>query len=297
MASAATWGGLAWNMEPGESTFKYLKLGRSPRSVALSGAGLADPAGADEVAENPAAAAFVPGARLTLTETRMTSRNDGDYAGLTLVQPWGDSRWFAGVQYLGYADIDGRDEDGFETGAYGAMTWDVSLGVADSTTSGATAGIRFRFLSQSIAEFNAKGALFDLSLGQRLGSYLRFAVAAQNVGWVQAYESVREHAPLLLRSGISAQIPLQRFAIPALTQPRIHVDLQRFSDEDPELCVGFETDYHNLLIFRVGYAWGNGPHDLSGGLALRLDRLEVSYGYASNPEIKGNHVFGLGLAF
>ena len=58
-AGSLAFAGEHWNVDPGGVTMKFLALQVSPRTAAMAGAGVADPARASEVTRNPLAMSTV----------------------------------------------------------------------------------------------------------------------------------------------------------------------------------------------------------------------------------------------
>ncbi len=285
-------GGRFWNVDQGGTTMKFLSLSTSPRSAALAGAGVAMPSGFSEVSRNPLATTSSEVPQAGIEHVRFSSRIDAKLTSVYFGLPFKYLNTSAAVEYLGYGDIEGRDEEGFKTEDYGAMAWALQLGVG-SRPSIFNWAVSARFASQTIDNSTAIALLADGGASFRLNRYIAFGATVTNFGWVSEYESERESAPMALSAGISATHPVLDIFDLAL-----HADAYRRADYNAEWRFGSELLYKKTLAFRVGYAYrGETESGVSAGLGLVFGRIRFDYAYASNPVLDGNHLFHLGVGF
>lgn len=285
-------GGRFWNVDQGGTTMKFLSLSTSPRSAALAGAGVAMPSGFSEVSRNPLATTSSEVPQAGIEHVRFSSRIDAKLTSVYFGLPFKYLNTSAAVEYLGYGDIEGRDEEGFKTEDYGAMAWALQLGVG-SKPSVFSWAVSARFASQTIDNSTAIALLADGGASFRLNRYIAFGATVTNFGWVSEYESERESAPMALSAGISATHPVLDIFDLAL-----HADAYRRADYDAEWRFGSELLYKKTLAFRAGYAYrGETESGVSAGLGLVFGRIRFDYAYASNPVLDGNHLFHLGVGF
>ena len=129
-AGSLAFAGEYWNVDPGGVTMKFLALQVSPRTAAMAGAGVADPARASEVTRNPLAMSTVESPEFGLNQIVCDGMGSDRFINVYYGLPFADKFTFsAGLDYLGYDDIEGRDENGLETGEYGAYAWAAQLGL------------------------------------------------------------------------------------------------------------------------------------------------------------------------
>ena len=283
--------GWQWGLPEGGTTLKFLSLPLSPRTAALGGAGLASPVDGSGQFVSPLASSAVQEPTLGFTQVQLAERIGGSLSAVDYVLPLGTSlHLHGGMEYLGYDDLQGRDENGLATGSYGAGAYALQLG--SSGVSGPLYyGITGRFAHQSIDGYGAMALLGDAGLGFRVNPYFSFAAAVTNWGWVEPYDGYAESAPLAVQAGTSVKVPLRPFAI------SLHGDLYRRADSKAQVLTGLELEYQHLLSLRLGYPFRDGENGLSAGLGLKAGPLGFSYAYASRPALKGNHHFGVSLAF
>lgn len=291
-SSLALAGGKYWNVDEGGTTMKFLSLSTSPRSAALAGAGVASPQSFAEVSRNPLATTSSDAAEAGISHILFSDRIDAKLTTVYFGLPFKYFNTSAAVEYLGYGDIEGRDEEGFKTDDYGAMAWALQLGIG-SRPSIFNWALSARFASQTIDNSTAFAVLADGGASFRLNRFFTFGATVTNFGWVSEYESEKESAPMALQAGISGAFPL--FEIFDLA---VHADAYRRADADPEWKFGTELLYKKTLAFRAGYSYrGDTESGISAGIGIAFGRLRFDYAYASNPVLDGNHLFRLGIGF
>lgn len=285
-------GGKYWHVDEGGTTMKFLSLPVSPRSAALAGAGVASPRGFSEVSRNPLATTSSGTPQAGVSHTVFSENIDAKLTSVYFGLPFKYFNTSAAVEYLGYGDIEGRDEEGFKTEDYGAMAWAVQVGVG-SRPSIFNWALSARFASQTIDNSTAVAVLADGGASFKLCRFLTFGATVTNFGWVSDYETEEESAPMALQAGVSGFHPVFDIFDVAL-----HVDAYRRADSDPEWRFGGELLYKKSLAFRAGYAYrGETESGISAGIGLVFGRFSFDYAYASNPVLDGNHLFHLGVAF
>lgn len=285
-------GGKYWNVDEGGTTMKFLALPVSPRSAALAGSGVASPRGFSEVSRNPLATASSKAPQAGISHTVFSENVDAKLTSVYFGLPFKYFNTSAAVEYLGYGDIEGRDEEGFKTEDYGAMAWAVQLGVG-SRPSIFNWAFSARFASQTIDNSTAIAVLADGGASFRLNRHLSFGATVTNFGWVSDYETEEESAPMALQAGVSGSHPVFEIFDVAL-----HADAYRRADFEPEWRFGGELLYKKALAFRIGYSLRDETEsEVSAGIGLAFGRIQFDYAYASNPVLDGNHLFHLGVAF
>jgi hypothetical protein len=296
LLASTAWAGKIWHLPEGGTSFKSLSLALSPRTAALSGAGVASPRSAGELFLNPAAPVADTAAVFGFSQILFSDKVGADLTAAYFSQPFAlfgkGFRVSVGMSVLDYDDLDGYDEDGLSTGSYGAGGYAGQLGLAYADGPFAF-GASGRFASQNIAGFNTFGFFGDAAASFVLNRYFRFAAAATNLGWIAPYEDVGEPAPLAVQGGVTVHIPLwwEGFAAD------ISADLYRRADTEMQGLFGLEVLYRQILSFRLGYALQEEDALPSAGLGIVLGPLSAEYAYASKAAAWGNHHFGLGLRF
>ena len=293
LASAVSFaGGKYWNVDKGGTTMKFLSMATSPRSAALAGAGVATPQSFAEVSRNPLATTSLDYSQMGIQHIVFSDNVDAQLTSVYFGTSFRYVNVSAAMEYLGYDDIEGRDDEGFKTEDYGAMAWAVQLGIG-SAPSTFNWALSARFASRSIDNSTAIAVLADGGASFVLNRYFTFGATVTNFGWVSDYESEEESAPMALQAGISGTHPILDIFDLAL-----YADAYRRADYDAEWRFGSELIYKKSLFFRVGYAYKpNDDNGVSAGLGIVFGRFQFDYAYQSNPVLDGNHLFHLGIGF
>lgn len=294
---ATAFAGEHWNVDLGGVSMKYLSMQVSARSAAMSGAGVADASRASEVSRNPLAMSSVENAEFGVNQL-VFDDNTADnfisaYYGLPFTFAQMPLAMSMTVDFLGYDDIEGRDEYGNETSSYGAYAWSAQMGLG-SRGKVFNWALSARFASQTIDDETALAFLGDVGGSYRVNKYLAFAATLTNFGYMGDYDGEDEAAPMALQAGLTGIIPI-------VDHWNIHLsaDAYRRADTDPYWLFGGEVNYMDMLAFRMGYAIRPDTEDgISCGLGLNFGMIVFDYGYSPRPAFEGGqHYITVGLKF
>lgn len=295
--------GRFWNTGLGGVTMQFLAMQSSPRSAALSGAGVADPVRLSEVTRNPLAVTRMEESEFGLNQIIFGDAGADNfvslYYGLPLFETLGLS---LGLEFLGYDDIEGRDEEGLLTSDYGAYAWALQAGIGNR---GRAFGwsVSARVAYQTIDDESSLAVLGDAGALYRVMRYLSFGATLTNFGYVTDSEYSGEHeaAPMALQAGVTGIVPVGRLLnLESSWDVHLSADIYRRADmDDPEWRFGMEIAYYDFLVFRTGYALRPHTEDgFSAGLGFTFGMVVFDYGYSPRPALgDGNHYIGLGLRF
>ena len=197
------------------------------------------------------------------------------------------------VDFLGYDNIEGRDENGLKTSEYGSYAWSLLAGFG-SRSKVFNWAASARFATQTIDD--ETGYLFSVDGGGsfRVNQYLSFGANFTNLGFASKYESEKEAAPLALQAGVTGFIPiLDRWMV------HLSVDAYRRADTKAQVLIGGELVYFDMLSFRMGYAIRPDTEDaISGGLGVTFGMVVFDYAYSPRPAFEGgNHYIAVGVKF
>lgn len=125
-------------MDPGGVTMKFLAMQVSPRAAALSGAGVANPGRVSEISRNPLAMSVANEAEFGLSQVIFGEGGADNFVSAYYGLPIGEKYTLGlAVDFLGYDNIEGRDENGLKTSNM-ALTpgrfWQVSVAVPRFST-------------------------------------------------------------------------------------------------------------------------------------------------------------------
>lgn len=302
-AAAFSASGRYWNTGLGGVTLQHLSMQASPRSAALSGAGVADPARVSEVMRNPLAITRMQVAEFGLNQIVFGDAGADNYVSVYYGLPLGESYALSlGVEFLGYDDIEGRDENGELAADYGAYAWSAQAGFGNREQAfGWSATARFAY--QTIDDESTVAILADGGAVYRVMQYVSFGATITNFGYVtdSEYSGAHEAAPMALQAGVTGIVPVGRiFSLASPWDVHLSADIYRRADmEDPEWRFGTEIAYQEFLLFRAGYALRPETEDgFSAGIGFSFGGIIFDYGYSPRPALgDGNHYLSLGVRF
>lgn len=289
--------GKHWGVELGGVSMKYLGMQVSARSAAMSGAGVADASRVSEVSRNPLAVNSAEKAEFGLNQLVFDEATADNfvsaYYGLPITLFKFPLAMSMAVDFLGYDDIEGRDEYGNETSSYGAYAWSAQMGLG-SRGKVFNWSVSARFASQTIDDESAIAFLGDVGGSYRVNRYLAFAATLTNFGYMGDYDGEDEVAPMALTAGLTGIIPFGDS-----WNVHISADAYRRADTDPYWLFGGELNYHDILALRMGYAIRPDTDDgISCGLGLNFGMIVFDYGYSPRPAFDGGeHYISVGLRF
>ena len=283
-----------WHLDPGGVTMKFLSMPVAPRAAALSGAGVADPGRVSEVSRNPLAMSVANEAEFGLSQVIFGAGGADNFVSAYYGLPLADKFTLAfAVDFLGYDDIEGRDENGLKTSEYGSYAWSLLAGFGSRSKIFNWAA-SMRFATQTIDDETGFLFTFDAGGSFRVNQYLAFGANFTNLGFASKYEDVKEAAPLALQAGVTGFIPiLDRWMI------HLSMDAYRRADTKAQLLFGGEVVYFDMLSFRMGYAIRPDTEDaISGGLGVTFGMVVFDYAYSPRPAFEGgNHYIAVGVKF
>lgn len=293
-----------WNVDAGDVSMKFLSMQVSARSAALSGAGTADAKSASEISRNPLAMSAVQEAEAGVNHVIFPENTADDFSTAYFALPFTlfdfPLTFSAGAEYLGYDEIEGRDEEGFKTSEYSAYAWAVQAGLGNRGKAFRWAATA-RFASQTIDDETAIAILGDIGGAYKLGEYFALGATLTNFGYMSDYDGETEHEPMALQAGITGIVPVARL-LGFQSQWDLHLsaDAYRRADmEDPEWRFGGELNYMETLALRIGYAARPDTEDgFSAGLGVTFGMITFDYAYSPKKAFDGGyHYLTLGMRF
>ena len=172
-----------WNVDAGDVSMKFLSMQVSARSAALSGAGTADAKSASEISRNPLAMGAVQESEAGVNHVIFPENTADDFSTAYFALPFTlfdfPLTFSAGAEYLGYDEIEGRDEEGFKTSEYSAYAWAVQAGLGNRGKAFRWAATA-RFASQTIDDETAIAILGDIGGAYKLGEYFALGATLTN---------------------------------------------------------------------------------------------------------------------
>lgn len=295
--------GRYWNTGLGGTTMKFLSMQASPRSAALSGAGVASPVRLSELTRNPLAATTVSQAEIGFSQIVFGDAGADNFVSIYYGLPLNDLFVLSmGLEFLGYGDIEGRDEEGFETDDYAAYAWAAQAGIGNHGRPFAWS-LQARFAYQAIDDESTLGILADAGASYRVNRFVAFGATVTNFGYVtdSEYDGEYEAAPMALQAGITGTVPVgELLHLESMWDVHLSADIYRRADmEEFEWRFGGEVSYREFIALRAGYALRPETEDaISAGIGITFGSCVFDYGYSPRPALgSGNHYLGVGYRF
>lgn len=286
-----------WNVDLGGVSMKFLSMPVSARSAGLSGAGLADPARISEVSNNPLAMSAIKTAEFGISQLVFGEHRADNfvsaYYGIPLTIWNYKVAASATIDFVGYDNIEGRDEYGNLTSEYGAFAWSIQAGLG-SRGDVFNWAASMRLAHQAIDDESAFAFLGDIAGSFKVNRYFAFAASLTNFGYMGDYDGVDEAEPMALQAGVTGFFPIAE-----KWNAHVSADAYRRADTDAYWLFGGEINYLETLSFRLGYAIRpNTRNALSCGLGISFSMIVLDYGYSPKPALQaGDHFITLGLRF
>ena len=233
----------------------------------------------------------------------------------------------AGVQYIDYGEFIGADEEGNETGDFGARDLALSLGYAyNISRSDFYVGMNLKFLSSKIENFTSQGAAMDF--GVLYYSDLRpysFTAVIRNLGYqFSPYDEKREEIAYDIAVGASyelSDVPIKwHLTINSLQQWNIAVanpsndetdldgntiseDINVFQNAIRHFTIGAEFFPKKKFNLRLGYNFRRAAElkltetrtfaGISAGFGLKMGRLKLDYAFTKYHPVDNSSTFTL----
>ena len=233
----------------------------------------------------------------------------------------------AGIQYIDYGEFIGADEDGTETGDFGARDLAFSVGYAYNIPwSDFYLGANVKFLSSKIENFTSQGFATDFGI-YYYSDYKPFSLTAviRNLGYqISPYDETREDIAFDIAVGASylmADVPVKwHFTINSLQQWNLAVpnpsnsntDLDGNTEEESisvfenairHFVIGVELFPEKKFNLRFGYNFRRAAElqlaesrtfaGISAGFGLKMGRFKLDYAFTKYHPVDNSSTFTL----
>jgi hypothetical protein len=232
-----------------------------------------------------------------------------------------------GIQYIDYGEFIGANEDGVETGDFGARDLAISIGYAYNINfSDFYIGANLKFLSSKIENYTSQGAAMDLGI-YYYTDYRPYSFTAviRNIGYqFSPYDEQREDIAYDIAVGASYEltdVPLKwHLTINSLQQWNIAVanpsndetdldgnttseDINAFDNAIRHFVIGAEFFPKRKFNLRFGYNFRRAAElklndtrtfaGLSAGFGLKMGRLKLDYAFTKYHPVDNTSTFTL----
>ncbi|PQJ82329.1 type IX secretion system protein PorQ [Polaribacter glomeratus] len=311
----------------GESVYQFLNLSTSARQISLGGEVLTliddvnqpmwNPSVINDEMDNQISAnysSYLSGINIgSLSYARLISRRFGTLHG--------------SVKYLDYGTLIGADEQGNETGNFGANDLAISIGYATNLPwTNLYFGINLKLINSTISNFTSAGFATDIALlyYSPYKSY-SFTIVARNFGsQVKTFNGTTEKLPFKVALGGSYQleyVPLKwYFTLDNLQKWNISVANPSEQTTDLEgnvaqseigfvgntlrhFVIGAELFPESAINLRVGYNFRRAAElqlqnvrtfgGISAGFGIKMNNLKFNYAYSKFHSASNASTFSL----
>lgn len=263
-----------------QEVFSFLRLPVSAHVAALGGDNITlDDDDPTVVFHNPALICNTSDKSINLNF--MTYMEGAKTASASFVKGWGErGTWAVSAQYMNYGSMKETTIDNIEQGSFTAKDIAVAGTFAYLLSDRWSGGVTLRFISSSIASYNAIGIASDLGLNyyDEVHGWSISAVAKNLGGQVKAYQDEYEKIPIDLQLGVSKRL--------AAAPLRFSATLSRLNRWD--------TSFIQHVAFGVDVFIGESIYIAGGYNFRRRDEMKISEGDGSSSHGAGLSV-GAGL--
>ena len=198
--------------------------------------------------------------------------------------------------FLGYGDMDGRDESGEESGNFGVGDFALQVSYGREGKEGLSLGGGVKYIKQSIGEDTAAGFAADMGILKKMGGKLSLGMSLRNLGPSMKFISEEYSLPLTLSLGGGYEIGGMRLALDGI-----------WGVNDKSFKLSFGTEYlpADFITLRGGYllklAEGTGPVSggegnfggLGGGIGFSALNYSIDYSYEPFGELGSAQRFSI----
>ena len=233
----------------------------------------------------------------------------------------------AGIQYIDYGEFIGADEDGTETGDFGARDLAFSIGYAYNIPwSDFYLGANVKFLSSKIENFTSQGLATDIGI-YYYSDYRPYSFTAviRNLGYqISPYDEIREEIAYDIAVGASyqmADVPikwhltinsLQQWNLAVPNPSNSNTDLDGNTDQESisfldnairHFVIGAELFPEKKFNLRFGYNFRRAAElkltetrtfaGISAGFGLKMGRFKLDYAFTKYHPVDNSSTFSL----
>lgn len=279
--------------ETGTTALPFLKLDAGARAAGLAGAYCAAGDDALAVFYNPAGTALAERKEILLGHNEWLDGLRNETA--AYVHPFESGlSVFGGVNALFSGEMDKYDAAGAARGSFSSREGAASAGVSARLGRGYYGGLAVKGLYQSADGESAMAWAGDAGLLKVSGRW-RLGLSASNFGGSMKLGSKAFSLPLMLRSGVSAEV-IKHIRLSADAVKPGEGDLQGAFGAEAELPANPDEAFYLRAGYRTGRATNSGP-GLSAGLGFRNRDLRLDYSFAPYGDLGDSHRITVAVGF
>jgi len=153
-------------------------------------------------------------------------------------------------------------------------------------------GASLKGLFSRLADAQSTGLAADLGLQGRLGASTCLGLCLADVGSQSAYDLSSDPLPTTLRLALASTLMDDP---DGKVQAAAQLDRPWMSGQEPQLRLGIEGWFRQVLAVRLGYVYGATLGNLSLGLGTRFMGLALDYAFVPYGELGDSHHLSLTL--
>jgi hypothetical protein len=273
----------------------FLKVAVDARAAALGNAFTASTDDANALYWNPAGLARADQKSIVIMHNAWLVDIFHEFAAVQISQ--GKHNLGVGINWMRVPGIELRGEQASEE-PDGETTADfLSLGLAYATVFSDDwyIGVQLKYLHERYYLEDAAGFAVDLGVIRPLPiDGLLWGLSIQNLGSMGKVREQETKLPLLVRTGLNYQLPLQIFE----NQPTLSADLIYVRDDVTQAGIGAEVGIYRNLSARTGLLLGHESTNITAGVGIYYTVYEFAYAFVPfQNDLGDSHRFSLKIVF
>lgn len=270
---------------PGSTGGAFLRLGIGARAMGMGGAFTSIADDVTSIYWNPAGLSELKYKESLFMHTAYLADIKSEY--LAQAQPGKYGGYGVSLLYLYTTDLR-RNESGEEQGSFNNYDSYLSLAYSYNLTSNISLGLSSKIISRGLD--TAKANSFGIDIG---GLYkrenLRLGAVIQNLGLKMKFRAENDPMPINFKIGIGYKL-LDKTLTLAL-------DIDKPIDDNPNINLGAEYLYKDVIIGRMGYQFGRDVGGLSTGIGFKFSHYKLDYAFIPYDKLGNTHRISLTRQF
>lgn len=294
--------------EDSSPAYNYLNIPTSAHIYGLGGINISTvDDDINSIDQNPALLGPEMDRQIGLNYMRYIS--DSNFAGVRYGMPAGEhGAWAASIQYYGYGEMNGMDENGTFTGTFSPKDINFSGTYSHDITDMLRGGATLKFLYSSYGDYTALALATDLGLNYyNPDSDLSLSLVVANLGGqVKRFDQRYDRLPVDVRLGWTksfASVPI-RFSVTAWNLTKWHLPYYETGDGSDNAELKIKDSFGRNLLRHLVFAADFVPSDkfhlgIGYNYKTRTDMSTYSRSFLSGFSIGAGlklRYFGLGIA-
>lgn len=308
LTAAFCCGAPAISAEDSSPAYNYLNIPTSAHIYGLGGINISTvDDDINSIDQNPALLGPEMDRQIGLNYMRYIS--DSNFAGVRYGMPAGEhGAWAASIQYYGYGEMNGMDENGTFTGTFSPKDINFSSTYSHDITDMLRGGATLKLLYSSYGDYTALALATDLGLNYyNPDNDLSLSLVVANLGGqVKRFDQRYDRLPVDVRLGWTksfANVPI-RFSVTAWNLTKWHLPYYETGDGSDNAELKIKDSFGSNLLRHLVFAADFVPSDkfhlgIGYNYKTRTDMSTYSRSFLSGFSIGAGlklRYFGLGIA-